>query len=50
MFRCPWAQSDLSVPYHDTEWGVLRLLRLGDRGAHRCPASRKVLDRQARAG
>jgi DNA-3-methyladenine glycosylase I len=22
MDRCPWAKTDLSVPYHDTEWGV----------------------------
>jgi DNA-3-methyladenine glycosylase I len=22
MNRCPWAKSDLSVRYHDTEWGV----------------------------
>src|SRR6202045_2579754 len=20
--RCPWAKTALSVPYHDTEWGV----------------------------
>jgi DNA-3-methyladenine glycosylase I len=20
--RCPWAGTDLSIPYHDTEWGV----------------------------
>ncbi|MCC6659285.1 MAG: DNA-3-methyladenine glycosylase I [Phycisphaerales bacterium] len=20
--RCPWARTDLSIPYHDTEWGV----------------------------
>ncbi len=20
--RCPWAKTDLSIPYHDTEWGV----------------------------
>ena len=19
--RCPWAQSDLMIAYHDTEWG-----------------------------
>jgi DNA-3-methyladenine glycosylase I len=22
MDRCPWAKTDLSVQYHDTEWGV----------------------------
>jgi DNA-3-methyladenine glycosylase I len=22
MQRCPWANTDLYVPYHDTEWGV----------------------------
>jgi DNA-3-methyladenine glycosylase I len=22
MNRCPWAKTDLSVQYHDTEWGV----------------------------
>lgn len=22
MHRCPWAKTDLSIPYHDTEWGV----------------------------
>ena len=22
MQRCSWAQTDLSIPYHDTEWGV----------------------------
>jgi DNA-3-methyladenine glycosylase I len=22
MTRCPWAKTDLSVPYHDSEWGV----------------------------
>src|SRR5262245_28041797 len=20
--RCPWATTDLSIPYHDEEWGV----------------------------
>jgi DNA-3-methyladenine glycosylase I len=20
--RCPWAKTELSIPYHDTEWGV----------------------------
>lgn len=20
--RCPWAKSDIMIPYHDTEWGV----------------------------
>src|SRR4051812_1915755 len=20
--RCAWARTDLSIPYHDTEWGV----------------------------
>ena len=20
--RCPWAKTDLSIPYHDMEWGV----------------------------
>ena len=22
MHRCPWAKTDLSIAYHDTEWGV----------------------------
>src|SRR2546427_11386378 len=22
VVRCPWAQSELNVPYHDEEWGV----------------------------
>ena len=22
MTRCPWAQNELSIPYHDEEWGV----------------------------
>jgi DNA-3-methyladenine glycosylase I len=22
MQRCPWAKTDLSMPYHDSEWGV----------------------------
>ncbi len=22
MTRCPWAKTDLSIPYHDMEWGV----------------------------
>ncbi len=22
MNRCPWASTDLSIPYHDEEWGV----------------------------
>lgn len=22
MPRCPWATTELSIPYHDTEWGV----------------------------
>jgi DNA-3-methyladenine glycosylase I len=21
MYRCPWAQTELSIPYHDQEWG-----------------------------
>lgn len=22
LVRCPWAQNDLNIPYHDEEWGV----------------------------
>jgi DNA-3-methyladenine glycosylase I len=22
VVRCRWAGSELSIPYHDTEWGV----------------------------
>ena len=22
MFRCPWAKTELYIPYHDAEWGV----------------------------
>jgi DNA-3-methyladenine glycosylase I len=22
MQRCPWAKTELNIPYHDTEWGV----------------------------
>ncbi|HET8923196.1 MAG TPA: DNA-3-methyladenine glycosylase I [Candidatus Acidoferrum sp.] len=22
LVRCPWAQSELNIPYHDEEWGV----------------------------
>lgn len=22
LVRCPWAQNELSIPYHDREWGV----------------------------
>ena len=33
--RCAWARTDLSIPYHDTEWGVpvhddRRFFELGD--------------------
>jgi DNA-3-methyladenine glycosylase I len=22
LIRCPWAQNERSIPYHDKEWGV----------------------------